>query len=339
MPRFLSRQRLLAPLSSSLGLLGVLSLAACGGGQGGGGGVSLNLQGAGATFPAPLYQRWFQELAGQGEVKVNYQSVGSGAGVRQFQAGTVDFAASDKPLSGEEAAGIQRGAVQIPMTAGAIAVAYNHPGCTLKLSQAQLVGIFEGKIKNYKELGCADQAIKVVFRSDGSGTTYNFTNSLSAFSDSWKNGPGAAKSVKWPTGIGAKGNEGVAASLQQVKGSIGYVETAYVRGALQAAALQNGGGTYAKPSTEEAATALASIDLGPDLTGSNPNPKAGYPIVTFTWVLLYKSGNGAKLPALQKAFGYTLSDQAQAGAPALGYVSLPASVLEKARAALAGLGA
>ena len=334
-----SRTHSLPLLGTALGLLGTLSLAACGGGghSGGGGpssGPAGNLQGAGATFPAPLYQRWFQELAGKGNVRVNYQSVGSGAGVRQFEAGTVDFAASDKPLSSEEAAAVKRGAVQIPMTAGAIAVAYNHPGCSLKLTQAQLVGIFEGKINNYKQLGCADLPIKVVVRSDGSGTTFNFTNSLAAFSPSWKAGPGAAKSVKWPTGIGAKGNEGVAASLQQVKGAIGYVETAYVRGALQAAALQNAGGTYAKPSTEEAAKALASVDLGPDLTGSNPNPQAGYPIVSFTWVLLYKTGNAAKLPALQKTFEYTLSDTAQAGAPALGYVTLPAAVLEKARKAL-----
>ncbi|MFM2122344.1 MAG: Phosphate-binding protein, partial [Cyanobacteriota bacterium] len=253
-----------ASLRASLGLLATLglsavSLSACGGGSGSGGGG--NLQGAGATFPSPLYQRWFQELAGQGLARVNYQSVGSGAGVRQFEAGTVDFAASDQPLSAEDAAAIPRGVVQLPMTAGAIAVAYNHPGCTLKLSQAQLVGVFEGRIRNYKELGCGDQPIKVVFRSDGSGTTYNFTNSLSAFSPSWKAGPGAAKSVKWPTGIGAKGNEGVAASLQQVKGAIGYVETAYVQGPLQAAAIQNAGGTYARPTTAEAAEALASIDL------------------------------------------------------------------------------
>ena len=327
--------RTLAPLGTAAGLIGALALSACGGKPSGAG--SGNLQGAGATFPAPLYQRWFQDLAGKGDARVNYQSVGSGAGVRQFEAGTVDFAASDKPLDPEEAAAIQRGVVQLPMTGGAIAVAYNNPGCSLKLTQAQLVGIFEGKINNFKELGCSDQAIKVVFRSDGSGTTFNFTNSLSAFSPSWKAGPGTAKSVQWPTGVGAKGNEGVAATLQQLKGAIGYVESAYVRGSLQAAAIQNAGGTYAKPTTAEAAQALASIDLGPALTGSNPNPQAGYPIVTFTWILLYKSGNGAKLPALQTTFGYTLSDAAQAGAPSLGYVSLPAPVLSKARAALASL--
>jgi len=332
--------RSLPPLGAALGVIGTLALGGCGSAPGGGGnsGPSGNLQGAGATFPAPLYLRWFQELASQGAARVNYQSVGSGAGVRQFQAGTVDFAASDKPLASEEASSIQRGVVQLPMTGGAIAVAYNNPGCSLKLTQAQLVGIFEGKLRNFQELGCGDLPIKVVVRSDGSGTTYNFTNSLSAFSPAWKAGPGAAKSVKWPTGIGAKGNEGVAASLQQVKGGIGYVETAYVRGGLQAAAIANAGGAYAKPSTAEAAQALASIDLGPELTGSNPNPQAGYPIVTFTWILLYKSGNGAKLPGLQKAFGYTLSDAAQAGAPALGYVSLPAPVLAKARKALSTVG-
>jgi phosphate transport system substrate-binding protein len=327
------RARTLAPLS----LVGLMALTACGGSKQGAGSTA-SLQGAGATFPAPLYLRWFQELASSEGVRVNYQSVGSGAGIRQFNAGTVDFAASDKPLDAEEAAAVSRGAVQIPMTAGAIAVAYNLPGCSLKLTQPQLVSIFEGKTTNYKELGCADQAIKVVFRSDGSGTTYNFTKSLAAFSPAWEKGPGSGKSVNWPTGIGAKGNEGMAASLQQVKGAIGYVETSYVQGALQAAALQNGGGTYAKPTTEEAAKALASIDLGPELTGSNPNPKAGYPIVTFTWVLLYKSGNGDKLSGLQKAFSYALSDAAQASAPTLGYVSLPANVLEKARAALASIG-
>ncbi len=336
MPR--SFRHRLPQLGSALGLLGALSLSGCGSSGSRSDEAGGSLQGAGATFPAPLYQRWFQELAGQGGTKVNYQSVGSGAGVRQFESGTVDFAASDKPLSAEEAAAIPRGAVQIPMTAGAIAVAYNHPGCALKLTQAQLVSIFEGKLRNFNQLGCAALPIKVVFRSDGSGTTYNFTKSLAAFSPSWKNGPGAAKSVSWPTGIGAKGNEGVAASLQQVKGAIGYVESAYVRGALQAAALQNAGGGFAKPSVAEAAQALASIDLGSNLTGSNPNPQAGYPITTFTWVLLYRSGNGAKLPALQKTFGYTLSDTAQAGAPALGYVSLPAPVLQKARAALATVG-
>ena len=251
----------------------------------------------------------------------------------------MDFAASDKPLDAGEAAKVQRGVVQLPLTAGAIAVAYNLPGCSLKLSQAQLVQIFEGKITNFQELGCANQPIQVVVRSDGSGTTYNFTNSLAAFSPSWKNGPGVGKSVNWPTGVGAKGNEGVAASMLQTKGSIGYVEAAYVRGVLQAAAIANRSGSFALPDAAAASQALATIDLGADLTGSDPNPSAGYPIVTFTWVLLYRSGNGAKLAALQRTINYALSDGAQRQAPGLGYIPLPAAVVTKAKAALAGVGA
>jgi len=326
-----ARFRPAALTGSVLGVAALVSLSSCGGG-------GPTLQAAGASFPAGLYQHWFADLASREKIRVNYQSVGSGAGVRQFRAGTVDFAASDKPLEAGEAAAIQRGVVQLPLTAGAIAVAYNLPGCSLKLSQAQLVQIFEGKIKNFQELGCANQPIQVVVRSDGSGTTYNFTNSLAAFSPSWKNSPGVGKSVNWPTGVGAKGNEGVAASLLQTQGSLGYVEAAYVRGVLQAAAIANRTGTYARPDAASASQALATINLGADLTGSDPNPSAGYPIVTFTWVLLYKSGNGAKLPALQRTFSYALSAAAQQQAPGLGYIPLPAPVVTKVKAALAGVG-
>ena len=317
-------------LRSALGLAALISLSSCSNGQ--------TLQAAGASFPAGLYQRWFADLASKDKIRVNYQSVGSGAGVRQFQAGTVDFAASDKPLDAQEAAAVKRGVVQLPLTAGAIAVAYNLPGCKLKLSQEQLVQIFEGKIRNFQQLGCADQPIQVVVRSDGSGTTYNFTNSLAAFSPRWKQGPGVGKSVNWPTGVGAKGNEGVAASLLQTKGSIGYVEAAYVRGVLQAAAIANRAGSFSLPDAANASQALATINLRDDLTGSDPNPSAGYPIVTFTWVLLYKNGNAAKLPALQRTFNYALSEAAQKQAPALGYIPLPAPVLAKAKDALASVG-
>jgi phosphate transport system substrate-binding protein len=317
-------------LRGALGLAALISLSSCSNGQ--------TLQAAGASFPAGLYQRWFADLASKDKIRVNYQSVGSGAGVRQFQAGTVDFAASDKPLDAKDAAAIKRGVVQLPLTAGAIAVAYNLPGCNLKLSQEQLVQIFEGKIRNFQQLGCADQPIQVVVRSDGSGTTYNFTNSLAAFSPSWKKGPGVGKSVNWPTGVGAKGNEGVAASLLQTKGSIGYVEAAYVRGVLQAAAIANRAGSFSLPDAANASQALATINLGDDLTGGDPNPNAGYPIVTFTWVLLYKNGNAAKLAALQRTFNSALSDAAQKQAPALGYIPLPAPVLAKAKDALASVG-
>ncbi|KEF42439.1 MAG: phosphate ABC transporter substrate-binding protein [Cyanobium sp. CACIAM 14] len=314
-----------------------VTLGSCGallGGCGGGGSSILN--GAGASFPAAIYQRWFQDLAAKG-VQVNYQSVGSGAGVRQFLAGTVDFGASDVPMKENETSQVRQGVVQIPMTAGAIAVAYNHPGCDLQLSQSQLVAIFLGRIRNFRALGCAAKPIQVVHRSDGSGTTANFTAHLAAIGPAWKAGPGTGKTVNWPTGIGAKGNEGVAAQLAQVDGGIGYVEMAYVKGDLQAAALTNGSGVKVKPTSESESTALASIDLGPDLTGGNPNPDKGYPIVTFSWILLYRTGNGHRLASLKKVFDHTLSSQAQALAPRLGYVSLPPSVLARGREKLATL--
>lgn len=299
-------------------------------------GTSSTLNGAGASFPAAIYQRWFQDLAGKG-IRVNYQSVGSGAGVRQFLAGTVAFAASDVPMKGDEVARVSRGVLQLPMTAGAIAVAYNHQGCDLKLSQTQLADIFFGKITDYAQVGCAAKPIRVVFRSDGSGTTANFTAHLAAISPAWQAGPGSGKSITWPTGVGAKGNEGVAAQLSQLDGGISYVEAAYVKTPLQAAALTNAGGQSLRPDNASSSQALAAIDLGPELTGSNPNPAVGYPIVTFSWILLYKSGNGAQLDPLRQAFSHTLSPEAQAMAPQLGYVSLPAPVLDRARKRLDSL--
>lgn len=297
-------------------------------------GTTNTLNGAGASFPAPIYQRWFQDLANQG-VRVNYQSVGSGAGVRQFISRTVDFAASDIPMKSEDIAKVPQGVVQIPMTAGAIAVAYQHKGCDLKLSQAQLVAIFQGKVTNYNQLGCAAKPIKVVVRSDGSGTTANFTAHLAAIDASWKEQVGTGKSVKWPVGTGAKGNEGVAAQLSQIDGALGYVEAAFVKPPLQAAALTNAAGRVVKPTAQSEQEALAAIDLGPDLIGGNANPQAGYPIVTFSWILLYKSGNGANHATLNKVFSHTLSPPAQAMAESMGYISLPPAVMEKGRAALA----
>ena len=162
------RSQTIQTLAATAGVAATLTLAACGGGSDQ---ASGKLNGAGASFPAAIYQRWFQELQPEG-VTVNYQSVGSGAGVRQFTAGTVDFGASDKPMKDTEIAKVSRGVLQIPMTAGAIAVAYNLDGCDLKLNQEQLANVFLGKIKNFSEIGCADQAITIVRRSDGSGTTY-----------------------------------------------------------------------------------------------------------------------------------------------------------------------
>ena len=296
------------------------------------------LNGAGATFPAPIYQRWFQDYATATGNRVNYQSVGSGAGVRQYIAGTVDFGATDEPISSKEASKVKRGVVQIPMVGGTIAVAYNKPGCTLKLTQKQTVDVFSGTIKDWKALGCAAGPILVVHRSDGSGTTFAFTNSLDAFGG-WK--PGVGKSVKWPVGIGGKGNEGVSGTLKTTPGSIGYVNTGFVKAnKLQTAAVQNKAGQFVLPSAKSGAIALNSITLDSNLAGENPNPSASgaYPISTLTWILAYKSGNGAKAGDIQKALNYALSSKAQMIADDLGYVPLAGSILNKSRIAVKRIG-
>ena len=296
------------------------------------------LNGAGATFPAPIYQRWFQDYATATGNRVNYQSVGSGVGVRQYIAGTVDFGATDEPISSKEASKVKRGVVQIPMVGGTIAVAYNKPGCTLKLTQKQTVDVFSGTIKDWKALGCAAGPILVVHRSDGSGTTFAFTNSLDAFGG-WK--PGVGKSVKWPVGIGGKGNEGVSGTVKTTSGSIGYVNTGFVKSnKLQVAAIQNKAGQFVLPSAKSGAIALNSIKLDANLAGENPNPSASgaYPISTLTWILAYKSGNGAKAGDIQKALNYALSSKAQMIADDLGYVPLAGSILNKSRIAVKRIG-
>ena len=290
------------------------------------------LNGAGATFPAPLYQRWFQDYAAATGNRVNYQSVGSGAGIRQFVAGTVDFAASDEPISAKDAKKISRGFIQIPATGGTIAIAYNKPGCKLKLTQKQVVGIFQGEITDYKEVGCAAGKMNVVHRSDGSGTTFAFTNSLDAFGG-WKSGVG--KSINWKVGVGAKGNEGVSGTIKNTPGGIGYVNTGFVRvNKLQAAVLQNKAGNFVGPSAATGFAALNGITLDPvTLAGENPNPSAAkaYPISTLTWILAYRTGNGEKTEAIRDAINYMLSGKSQLIADDLGYVPLAGSVLNRAR--------
>jgi len=296
------------------------------------------LNGAGATFPAPIYQRWFQDYARTSGSRVNYQSVGSGAGVRQYIAGTVDFGASDEAITAAEAARVKRGVVQIPMVGGTIAVAYNKPGCSLKLTQKQTVDVFAGRIKDWKALGCAAGPIRVVYRSDGSGTTYAFTNSLDAFGG-W--GPGVAKAVKWPTGVGGKGNEGVAGTIKNTPGSIGYVNTGFVRAnKLQAAAIQNKAGKFVLPTAATGAAALNNITLNANLAGENPNPSGAnaYPISTLTWILAYRTGNGEKADDIRAALKYALSGKAQGIADDLGYVPLSGSVLNRARLAVERIG-
>jgi phosphate transport system substrate-binding protein len=298
------------------------------------------LNGAGATFPAPFYQSAFAGLASTG-VKVNYQSVGSGAGVRQFVAGTVDFAATDEPIKAAEAAKVKRGVVQFPTVGGTIAVAYNKADCpALKLTQKQVVDVFLGTINSWEQLKCGKGKITVAHRSDGSGTTFAFTNSLSAFSSEWKTRVGEGKSVNWPVGVGGKGNEGVSGVLANTPGSIGYVNQAFVKGAIKAAAIQNKAGTFVKPGLKGGQAALANIKLNAQLAGEDANPAGvnSYPISTLTWILAYRTGNGTKAGTIRQAMQYLLSPAAQNRADDLGYVPLAGSVLSSSKKAVAGIG-
>ena len=301
------------------------------------------LSGAGASFPAPFYQRVFAGLARQG-VQVNYQSVGSGAGVRQFIAGSVDFGATDEPLKASDfskgAAG-KRGVVQFPAVGGTIALAYNKADCqNLRLTQKQAVEIFLGKITSWDQLKCGKGKLTVAHRSDGSGTTFAFTNSLSAFSSEWKSKVGEGKSVKWPVGIGGKGNEGVAGLIQNTPGAIGYLNQSFVRGNIRAAALQNKAGKFVMPTLKGGAAALNNITLDANLAGEDPNPAGAesYPISTLTWILAYKEGNGMKAGTIRKAMMYLLGP-GQNVADELGYVPLKGSILKQAKAAVGRIGA
>ena len=307
------------------------------------------LSGAGASFPAPLYQRWAVEYNKlHPNVQVNYQSVGSGAGVKQFTQGTVDFAASDAAMSDEEIEKVKQGVIMIPATAGSIVIAYNLPEVKdLKLSRDAYVGIFLGKITKWNDPAIAkdnpdvklpDLPINVAFRSDGSGTTFVFTKHLSAISPDFADEVGTDKSVTWPAGAGGKGNEGVTALIKQTPGTIGYVEYGYaVNNGLSMASLQNKAGKFVKPTDESGAATLAHVEF-PENLRIWPEDPAGdddYPIATFTWLLLYKKySDAAKLKALQEFITYGLTD-GQKLSSELGYIPLPAAVVEKSKAALA----
>jgi phosphate transport system substrate-binding protein len=296
------------------------------------------LSGAGASFPAKIYTRWFSDLAKEGGPRVNYQAVGSGSGRKAFIDETVNFGASDDPMKAKDIAKVKRGLVQIPMVGGTIAFGYNNPECNLKLTQQKAVEVAMGQVTNWSELGCDDKKLTWVHRSDGSGTTKAFTNSMQAFSKTWTLGTG--KSVAWPKGVGGKGNAGVAGAIRNTDGAIGYVNQSYIKGEIKAAALQNLSGEYLKPSTESGAKALNGIKLDENLAGKNPNPKAkgAYPIATLTWILAYEEGNGRNTKAIQKSLNYLLSDKAQAKAPSLGFVPLKGEILSKSRAAVKRIG-
>ena len=293
--------------------------------------TSFTLNGAGATFPAPLYNSWFQTMAQETGNRVNYQAVGSGAGVRQYTAKTVDFGASDGAVSDKKQ---KLPMVHVPMTGGAIVPAYNMPGCDAKMTQTQLADVFLGKITNWSEFGCADKNIVTVWRSDGSGTTKGFTNSLSAFSPEWKAKVGTGKSVKWPVGIGGKGNSGVAAGIKQLEGAIGYLNYGYVvnNSDFQQVALQNKFGNFVTADAETSAAGLSKIVLDDQLRGADANPDGenAYPIVSLTWILAYPESS----PGVKETLRYMLSEKSQAVSDSLGYVPLPEDLRQKSLAAV-----
>ncbi len=293
------------------------------------------LSGAGASFPSKVYTRWFADWSKEKDGhRVNYQSIGSGSGRKAFIDQTVDFGASDDPMKQVDIDKVDRGLVQIPMTGGTIAFGYNMPGCDVKLSQEQAVQIAIGEIDNWSQLGCEDKTLLWVYRSDGSGTTAAFTNSMNEFSKKWKLGVG--KAVSWPRGIGSKGNAGVAGVIRNTEGAIGYVNQSYIKGEVVAAAVQNKSGEFIKPSVEAGAIALNGIKLDENLAGTDPNPEAkgAYPIATLTWILAYETGNGRKTDAVKTTLSRLLSTEYQEKASTLGYVPLRGDILEKSRAAV-----
>ncbi len=352
----LLRSRILLALAAAALL--ALTVAACGSSSkksssstnapaGGGGTVN----GAGSTFAAPIYQQWGNALKSQG-VTVNYQPVGSGAGVAQFAAGTVDFGASDPALAPADLKTIKKGQpVQIPTAFGAITVSYNLSGVKagLKLDGKTIADIFLGKVKSWSSPEIASlnpgvklpsQSITVVHRSDESGTTKGFTTFLSAYSPQWKSQVGADKTVKWPTGTGAKGNDGVAGAVKQQQGAVGYVEEAYaLQNNFTTASVKNKSGKYVAPTLASTTAAGEGVKVPADLGISiidSPNA-AAYPIASQTFVIVYKDSCKAgksqgTASALAKFVNYALGP----GQDVLGklqYAKLPSALLSKAKAA------
>ena len=313
------------------------------------GGQTIALSGAGATAPNPLYQAWFAAYNKKNpNVQISYQSVGSGAGVKQFIAQTVDFGASDSPLKADEREKYPAAAgkpVQVASTGLFLVFAYNLDGVKdLKLTREVYCGIVDGSIKKWNDeklkkdnpsVTLPDADISFVHRSDGSGTTAVFTKHLVKACPNWK--AGADKSVEWPTGTGAKGNEGVTAQIQQTKGAIGYTEySAAKTGNLAMAALQNKAGTFVAPSPESAAKSLEGAKVPEDFALAIPDPegKDAYPIVSLTWLLFYGTPkDAAKNDALKTFMKWALTE-GKPLATDLGYIPLPEDVVAKVNAAL-----
>jgi phosphate transport system substrate-binding protein len=341
------------PIAFILCASGALLVSACGNGAPGEGaaGSSVKLQGAGASFPAPLYNKWFKAYgAAHQNVLVDYQSVGSGGGIKSVVDHTVDFGASDAAMKPEDMAKVAGGVQLFPMTAGSIVLAYNLQGVeTLKLSRKAYAGIFLGTVKRWNDpvlvaanpgVTLPDLPVNVVVRADSSGTSFVFSKHLSAMSDEFGKSVGANTMPNWPAGTKAKGNEGVTASIMTTPGSIGYIEYGYAKSQHMAmAVLENKSGQYMTATTAAGQAALASAALPDDMIAwaSDPDVADAYPIVTYTWLICYKSyPDRNKLQAMQDLVRFGLTD-GQKDAETLGYIPLPPSVVAKATSAIANL--
>lgn len=344
-------------------MLAVCGLAAvgCGGSEAGKGGAAstepVELQGAGASFPAPLYQKWTAQFAEKHpNVKIEYASVGSGAGIKQFTEKLAFFGASDAAMTDEQMKKVDEGVQLLPMTAGSIVLCYNltdaggKPIADLKLTRAAYAGIFLGEITKWNDKAIADanpgaalpeKPISVVYRSDSSGTTYVFTQHLSAISEKWKSGPGTNMTVKWPVGAGAPKNDGVSGAVKQNDGAIGYVEYGFAyKTGISMAYLENKAGKFPKPDLETAKAALAGAATMPeDLRVWLPDPEGegSYPIVTYTWLLARKKyADAAKAKAFKDFVKWCLTEGQKSSAD-LGYVPLPENIATRVIAALDGI--
>ncbi len=280
------------------------------------------LSGAGASLPAMLYARLFSDLRNLGGPKINYQAVGSGFALKAIIDETVDFAASDYPISLVNSSQLKRGVVQIPIVAGNIAIGYNKPHCTLTLSQEQLVKIAMGLINDWSDINCSQGKITWVHRSDASGSTLAFSNSMKSFSKKWT--LGSSKIVQWPTGIGAKGTSGVAGRIKNTPGSIGYLSSAYVNKSIQTAAIENFSGEFLLPSLQSGSIAMKSLGIKNQLPTINPNPKekGAYPISTLTWIWVYRNGYGEKLDQIKTTLNFLVSQKAKKKALKMGFIPL-----------------
>jgi phosphate transport system substrate-binding protein len=306
------------------------------------------LNGAGATFPYPMYSKWFSEYHNaHPDIQINYQSIGSGGGIRQVLAGTVDFGATDGPMSDDQLSQAKIKILHVPTVMGAVVPAYNVPGVNadIKFTPEALAGIFLGKITSWNDKAIASvnpdiklpgDSIVVIHRSDGSGTTFIFTDYLSKVSSDWNSQVGKGTSVKWPVGLGGKGNEGVAGMIRQVQGSIGYIELIYaVQNKIPYGVVKNAAGVFLKASLDGVTAAAASVKSMPAdfrVSITNAPGKDAYPISSFTWLLIPVQAKDAARGKILADFLNWMVDDGQKMTAQLTYAPLPESVAAKVKA-------